>query len=172
MPKLIVSRVGSIDSIFISNCLLISFPNSFESFKCRISMVWTHQSKPNQNSSYWQNWKLHWNLHYKLFPHVLRKPNPSPIINGPHNRHEECGRITWLFIGDGEHVLTHLHHGLHCFSIHIVHPINLFLVCVLNVDQTPSFLSNPNGSRDVFSWIWWCNDAWKEALFSLSSCPN
>ena len=22
-------------------------------------------------------------------PHVFRKPNPSPIINGPHNRHDE-----------------------------------------------------------------------------------
>ena len=54
-------------------------------------------------------------------------PNPSPIINGPNSRHDEFGRITWLFIGDGEHVPTHLHHGLHCFNIHAVHPIDLFL---------------------------------------------
>ena len=25
----------------------------------------------------------------KLFPHVVRKPNPSPIINGPYNKHNE-----------------------------------------------------------------------------------
>ena len=63
----------------------------------------------------------------KLFPHVFRKPNPSSIINGPHSNHDEFGRITWLFIGDGEHVPTCLHHGLHCFSIHVVHLINLLL---------------------------------------------
>ena len=63
----------------------------------------------------------------KLFSHVFRKPNPSLIINGPHNRHNEFGRITWLFVGDGEHVPTRLHHGLHCFSIHVVYPIDLFL---------------------------------------------
>ena len=63
----------------------------------------------------------------KLFPHVLRKPSPSSIINGPHKRHDEFGRITWFFIGDGKHVPTHLHHGFHCFSIHVVHPIYFFL---------------------------------------------
>ena len=25
----------------------------------------------------------------KLFPYVLRKPNPSPIINRPHDRYDE-----------------------------------------------------------------------------------
>ena len=25
----------------------------------------------------------------KRFPYVFRKPNPSPIINGPHNRDDE-----------------------------------------------------------------------------------
>jgi len=63
----------------------------------------------------------------KPFPHVFRKPNSSPIINGPYNRHDEFGRITWPFIGDGEHVFTCLHHGLHYFSIHVVHLIDLFL---------------------------------------------
>ena len=63
----------------------------------------------------------------KLFPHIFIKPNPCPIINGLHSWRDEFGRITWLLIGGGEHIPTHLHHGLHCFSIHVVHLINLFL---------------------------------------------
>ena len=63
----------------------------------------------------------------KHFPHVFRKPNLSPIINRPYNRHDECRRITWLFFGDGERIPTHLDHGLHCFSIHVVHLIDLLL---------------------------------------------
>ena len=63
----------------------------------------------------------------KLFPHVFRKPNSCPIINGPHSNHDEFGRITWLFIGDGEHVPTRLHLDPYCFSIHVVLPIDLFL---------------------------------------------
>ena len=39
LPKLIVSKVGSIVSIFFSNFLLTSFSNSLESFKCRISIL-------------------------------------------------------------------------------------------------------------------------------------
>ena len=46
--------------------------------------------------------------------------------------------------------------------------VSSWCVCVLNLDQALSFLPNPNGSRDVFSWLWWCNDALKEAPFSLS----
>ena len=63
----------------------------------------------------------------KSFPHVLRKPNLSPIINGPHNRHDEFGRITWIFISDDEHIPTQLYLGLHCFNIHVVHLIDLLL---------------------------------------------
>ena len=62
----------------------------------------------------------------KLFPHAFIKPNPSLIINGSHSGPDEFGRVVWLFIGDGEHVPTHLHHGLHYFSIHVVHLIDLF----------------------------------------------
>ena len=63
----------------------------------------------------------------KNFSHVFRKPNPSPIINGPYNRRDEFWRINWLLIGDGKHIPTCLHHGLHCFNIYVVHPIDLFL---------------------------------------------
>ena len=34
----------------------------------------------------------------KLFPYVFKKCNPSPIINGPHTRYDEFGRITWLLL--------------------------------------------------------------------------
>ena len=54
----------------------------------------------------------------KLFPHVFRKLNLNSIINGPHNRHDEFGRITWLFVGDGEYIFIRFHHSLHYFSIH------------------------------------------------------
>ena len=36
-------------------------------------MLWTHQSKPNQNSSNWKYWKVYWNLHYKTFSPFFRK---------------------------------------------------------------------------------------------------
>ena len=40
--------------------------------------------------------------------HIFKKPNLNPIIKLPHNRHDEGKRITWLLIGDGEHVPLHV----------------------------------------------------------------
>ena len=51
---------------------------------------------------------------------------------------------------------------------------HFLLMCVLNLDQTPSILfSNPNCSGDMFSWLWWSDGAQKKkSLLSLSPCPN
>ena len=63
----------------------------------------------------------------KFLSHVVRKLNSSPIIEVPHSRHDESRRITWLLISDGKHVPLHLQHSLHCFNIHVVHPVNFLL---------------------------------------------
>ena len=59
--------------------------------------------------------------------HIFRKPNPGSIIKLSHSRHDEGRKITWLLIGDGEHVPFHLQHSLHCFSIHVVHLVDFLL---------------------------------------------
>ena len=70
----------------------------------------------------WNNSQTMWDS----FPH-FQKPNPSPVIESPYNRHDECKRITWFLVGDHEHAPFHLQHSLDFFNIHVVHLIDFLL---------------------------------------------
>ena len=52
LPKLRVTKVGSIGSLLFSNCLLILFSNSIEQLSVEFQYYETRQNKLNQNSSY------------------------------------------------------------------------------------------------------------------------
>ena len=89
-PSLIVSRIGSMGSIFFSNYFInfifkfiwtISAQNFNAIGHIKISQIKIHLIENIE--------KYIGSCITKLFPHVFKKPNLSLIINGPYNRHDE-----------------------------------------------------------------------------------